>query len=1400
MHKDSKLIKRNGYFSVSIALTFVIVYILIIAYTCNKVEVISHDTLLKSNMTSATSISTSINTDISYIKFIASELSNNPEKLTPEKGIQSLKAFLSSEKSTSLRVVGYSETDGDYYATDGRSGKLPTDILTKVLDGIKNNKKLVDVFNAKTKYTYICVPVFSGTECVGATVGFFDYSSIFTNSTPIEYFSEESTTLLVNADGTILSQSDENLKIFEGKDFFKYIKENASNSLFDRNGAVKESEDHQAFVIISGQKKYSVAFSKIDCDSDVYIATVVPSSALFSQSGTLIASITIASFLFFFAILTIAYKFYKSLKSSSEEIETIAYQDPLTGYPNFSKFKEDAKEILERYPNKQFYICCADMVGFRYINDAFGYDAGDQILVSITQTIDELLIDNEIFSRISGDKYIILTERNFSETDTNFFLYKLTDRISSIQPLAKSHIRLEVQMGIYAIQPEDIHNMSINAMYDRSLVALYSIEHVDSGVALYDAEIHNEQIEKKNIESKMHAALNNGEFRVYVQPKYRTANGKLAAGEALIRWVDPEKGLVPPIKFIPLFEQNRFVHDIDLYVMEVVSRFMRMRLNEGKDVVPISLNISPVELTMPGFRESYISIKEKYNIPDGLIELEFTEGIFFENEQYFREIITDFQAHGFTCSIDDFGSGYSSLNILKSLPVDTLKLDRLFFRESDDISRDRSVVRSVVAMARSLNIKTVAEGVETMDSVDFLKLIGCTLIQGYIYSKPLPLTEFEERLNTEEIDSDSEFEYDFDKFEAIPLDMPLSNSLDSSLRRTYAAICEINAGGNIYHMYYPGESNNKFDAIPERGFYSAFVGDFIPKYVHPDDVDRISELMNPINLNRHFEVNKELDFEYRHIRKDGAYSWMKIHIIKASGGRTDSQIFFAYFNIIDTYKETEKELDTFKNRFSSAYAKFNGVVFEFDIASGNMEMLESHANILNVFSGATPYETFEKFVIDNLLHPDYKEKLNAIGTPEYLSEYFSNPDNPPLTLQLMAKPSRKAIYYSYYEVSFAKQADSEKVLISIEDISAHKEQEAGDHLRQRVTETAFANVYNRVYHIILNKDFFSCAEYPPGCDGQGVVTEGKYSIFFNSTYKELTKEEDQQTMFDIFGLEALQKFYDDPDVSQTTISFQLRTAPGVDEYEWYESLIISVPLEFGLDKNIYIFQRCIEERKETEKMLNECAHRLSYSLAMFDYAYTVNTHTETVEIIGGLCFDTELMGAENMSYNDITMHVKNSEIAEDDRSAFRRFTYLDELKDYFSHNPATITKYFSCLDQPDKVVELSIIYGSREQSITIFIRKLNRPNLAVHAKAPTPTPITKEQLAEIESFNLSGQPGPAPTRDIFDTLSDEEEETDGFISPAPSSEPDEEDESATVVPNTLKSFLNDRLFGGSEKN
>ena len=1302
--------------AICLATLFVVAYIFIIVYTYTNLFENATDSVLNSTVNTATSMSRIIEADVSQMNVLAAELNAGGKNYDKDK--DAMTQYLVANKPEDCIMLSFfyaDQTDGIVCSTSfgvtSNVGPTIEQFEAAIADApifATNITPNYRIENVETSYVYYYRKIVTDGNVLGYLVATYDYSTTLKDSYSSQYYDIDALNLMFTSDGTIILNEATNESDF-------YNLDNLSTFLAEHSytgTAITEGSNAEASIntFVTDRSKYVIAISPIDSTSNIYIARILPSRALFEDTGDLLIFMTLASFMFFFAIVLIAYRYYKSVSETSRRIKDIAYTDPLTGFTNFAKFKEDAEDVLKEEQDKDFYIACIDIIGFRYINDAFGYDVGDQILIAITNEINEILGDDELFARVTADKYVILTKNNYSDPENNF-IYKLTDRISTIGPLAKSHIKLEVQMGVYKILPEDIENLSINAIYDRALVALYSIEHVDTGVAVYDVAIHNEQIEKKDIESRMHQALKDGEFRVYVQPKYRTSNAKLAAGEALIRWIDPEKGIVPPIKFIPLFEQNRFVHDIDVYVMEVVARFQRMRLNEGLPVVPISLNISPVEFTMPGFRESYISIKEKYDIPDKLIELEFTEGIFFDNEELFKDVIRDFHEHGFTCSMDDFGSGYSSLNILKDLPVDTLKLDKLFFRESDNTSRDRSIIRSVVAMARSLNIKTVAEGVETLDVVEFLKLIGCTLIQGYIYSKPLPLTEFEERLDSEPVDTDDEFELDFDKFEVVPLDMPLSNSLDSSLRRTYAAILEINAGGNIYHLYYPGgDEDSTIEKLPERGFYNALCEDLIPKFVHPKDLDEAKRIMNPMNLTNHFKQNAELDFEYRHMRKDGSYSWVKLHIIKASGGRADSQIFFGYFNIIDDYKEKEENLSVIQNRFSAAYKNLNGVVFELDLNSGNIDMLETHSNLLNAVKDVHDVKQLVGFVIEYLLHPDYKEKLLEFTDLEKLKEHFSAGANmPSLTLDVLAKSSRKVSRYSVYRITLAGQVDHTKVLLTIEDVTEEKAKEANSDMRHHVTDVAFANSYELVTYINLEKDLYMTTSYPSLNMEKAQTSEGKYSLHVNSLYEKFLKPDSIETMKEIFSLEGLRKFYNDPSTSEFKLTFEELPYEGADHYVWRESLIVAPAEAYGQDPCVFVFKRTIQEMREAESNLNEYAHRLSYSLAMFDYAFSVGCEDEHVELIGGLRFDTDIFDSE-LSYQDVITLVKNTEITESEQAAFRRFTYLDELIEYFASNPATLTRYFTAVEE-GKISEVSIIYGARERKITYFVRQIDKSNI-----------------------------------------------------------------------------------------
>ncbi|MBY1407178.1 EAL domain-containing protein, partial [Clostridioides difficile] len=284
----------------------------------------------------------------------------------------------------------------------------------------------------------------------------------------------------------------------------------------------------------------------------------------------------------------------------------------------------------------------------------------------------------------------------------------------------------------------------INTIMDRANTARKTIKggHKNS-FAFYDKEMHKKILKEKEIENSMVDALNNGEFIVYFQPKYSLSDYQIIGAEALVRWDNPQKGLIPPIEFIPVFERNGFIVNIDFYVFEEVCKKIREWMDEGQKVVPISVNLSRMHFVNSNFIEKFKLIVDKYKIPTRLIELELTETAVLDNIEGLLDTMNNLKEKGFVISMDDFGTGYSSLNLLKELPVDILKLDRAFFTEKDESNNEKIVISNVIKMAKELKMKVISEGVETISQVEFLKQIGCDMVQGYLFSKPMPVKEFE---------------------------------------------------------------------------------------------------------------------------------------------------------------------------------------------------------------------------------------------------------------------------------------------------------------------------------------------------------------------------------------------------------------------------------------------------------------------------------------------------------------------------------------------------------------------------------------------------------------------------------------------------------------------------------
>lgn len=443
-----------------------------------------------------------------------------------------------------------------------------------------------------------------------------------------------------------------------------------------------------------------------------------------------------------FVIVVVYYvKQYFIMKRHTEELAEKAGRDELTGAYNSGKFLALTQEILDGNP-QNFAIQYIDFENFKYVNDVFGYDYGDSILKRYTQLMTETLQDGEFMARNMADRFLVF--RYYTDKEQLLRQQQQVDSrfLEEAKLLPRQH-SITIACGFCCLE-DLIERLDAMALVNRANYAQKTIKnHPANHYAFYNESIREKMILERRLQERMGDALKNREFVVYMQPKVSPKDGMIMGAEALVRWQMPDGSILPPGQFVPVFEKNRVIGKLDQYVFEEVCRWMSERLQQGLTVVPVSINVSKVRFYTPDFAQTYVEIKNRYGIPDKMLEIEFTETMAFENQNYMREIVKNLHQNGFTCSLDDFGTGYSSLGVLKNMTIDVLKLDGSFFWESKDVERERKIISGVINMIQSLEIQAVAEGVEHLDQVEFLQSIGCDLIQGYYYYRPMPMEEFE---------------------------------------------------------------------------------------------------------------------------------------------------------------------------------------------------------------------------------------------------------------------------------------------------------------------------------------------------------------------------------------------------------------------------------------------------------------------------------------------------------------------------------------------------------------------------------------------------------------------------------------------------------------------------------
>gem|GEM_PF-1023770 len=410
--------------------------------------------------------------------------------------------------------------------------------------------------------------------------------------------------------------------------------------------------------------------------------------------------------------------------------------DHLTGILNRTAFSAETESLLRNNPDKNYLFIQFDIDNFRIINQLFGNRAGNALLQAIAEYLREY-VKNGTYARLEADHFAICAPED--EVD----IEELSDGISRCVNKIGISLQLRASIGIYRIVDR---TMPVEQMYDMAVMASRAVKgNYWEYFAYYDDKMRDSILEEQEIIGEMETALRNNHFEVLLQPQYNYVTGEIVGAEALTRWNHPEKGIIHPKIFVPIFEENGFIAQLDLYVWEYACSLLEKWTREGsllKDM-PLSVNISRVDFYKMDLCAALMGLVKKYGFDPKLLRLEVTESACIGNPEHMIDIIKKLQSYGFTVEMDDFGSGYSSLNILKSMPVNVLKLDMNFLSGEGDIEKGYCILRSIVQMARELDLSIIAEGVETKEQADFLHSIGCDIMQGYYYSPPLSAEEFE---------------------------------------------------------------------------------------------------------------------------------------------------------------------------------------------------------------------------------------------------------------------------------------------------------------------------------------------------------------------------------------------------------------------------------------------------------------------------------------------------------------------------------------------------------------------------------------------------------------------------------------------------------------------------------
>ncbi|MCR5612335.1 EAL domain-containing protein [Treponema sp.] len=654
--------------------------------------------------------------------------------------------------------------------------------------------------------------------------------------------------------------------------------------------------------------------------------------------------------------------------------------DELTGVYTRQAFVRKATEYLSANPDKVFGILGFDFENFKLTNTQYGEDKCNEFLAYVGHSLLQN-IESNVTGRFGGDQFVIM----FEKTKKNDVLYirRLARKILESAPIEHQNVKI----GICAPISSD---MPIERYCDQAFLAIKTIKGVyGQDIVEYKDEFQNQLLEEQRISDSMEEALVKQQFQVYYQPKHETISGKVAGAEALVRWIHPECGFMSPGQFIPLFERNGFITKLDSYIIKKVCADIKSWQKKGLPVVPISVNISRRDYLESGWLDKQLEYIDKMEIDHSLIHVEVTESLYSEYMDLIIDQVKKTQNLGFLIEMDDFGSGYSSLGMIATFPLNVIKLDISFVR---NIDVNEIIIENIIRMAHSMGLTTIAEGAETERHFKVLKSLGCDLIQGYCFSKPLPVTDFENYLISNDTSA-----VRGKKTASTNVKDKISPGGRENIIKAVNEIAEGLPGG--FFSYHADERreiisiNQELLRIYEcesTEEFRSFVKNSFNNMIHPDDREKAFSI-----ITKNTQSDNQIGTcEYRIQCKNGDVKYLKVY---GRSVRTDiyGQVVYAFANDITQEKIRRKE-EMQRNEVISGLSRSYNSIFLVDFETDQIIPYALNSDfggvIRNSLEKGTSYNQIRIEYADRYVAAEDREQMKKISSKEYITQEFKNTD------------------------------------------------------------------------------------------------------------------------------------------------------------------------------------------------------------------------------------------------------------------------------------------------------------------------------------------------------------------------------------------------------------------------